>query len=185
MDGEDLLTPPFGRGPQDSASQASFESQGLSIQDVKQRLGPPVDPIVKRLPAAERISRIQRQQQRMTGLVFTPNKTPTHFLTDLLVEQLDQGVLSGLGPDRCASRSMEMASQKRDRSLQLAQDRSVKLSSKASEAKCEVSLGAKLRSAFQGRRLAMNQAGLCSSMIVEAWVTHLFAVMAREVPEGY
>ena len=117
--------------------------------------------------------------------MYTPDTTPVHFLTDLFVEQLGQGVLSWVSPDRCASRSMEMASQKRDKSLQLAQDGSVKLSSKASEVKCEVSSDAKLRSAFQRRSLAMDQAGLCNFVIIETWITHLFAVMARKVPEGY
>ena len=146
---------------------------------------PPIDPIAKKLPAAERISRAQRQQQRITGLVYTPDTTPAHFLTDLFVEQLDQGVISWISPDRCTSRSMEMASQKNDKSLQLPQDGSVKLSSKVSEVKCEVSSDAKLRSAFQRRSLAMDLAGLCNFVVVETWITHLFAVMAREVPEGY
>ena len=176
---------PLDEGHKTTLRSLLFESQGLTIQDFKQRLEPPVDPIVKKLPAAERISRAQRQQQRITGLVYTPDTTPAHCLTDLFVEQLDQGVLSWISPDRCASRSMEMASQKRDKSLQLAQDGSVKLSSKASEVKCEVSSDAKLRSAFQRRSLAMDQAGLCNFVIVETWITHLFAVMAREVPEGY
>ncbi|CAE7362763.1 exgA [Symbiodinium sp. KB8] len=176
---------PLDEGHKTTLRKLLFESQGLTIQDFKQRLEPPVDPIVKKLPAAERISRAQRQQQRITGLVYTPDTTPAHFLTDLFVEQLDQGVLSWISPDRCASRSMEMASQKRDKSLQLAQDGSVKLSSKASEVKCEVSSDAKLRSAFQRRSLAMDQAGLCNFVIVETRITHLFAVMAREVPEGY
>lgn len=176
---------PLEEGHKTTLRKLLFESQGLTIQDFRQRLEPPIDPITKKLPAAERISRAQRQQQRITGLVYTPDTIPAHFLTDLFVEQLDQGVVSWISPDRCASRSMEMASQKRDKSLQLAQDGSVKLSSKVSEVRCEVSSDAKLRSAFQRRSLAMDLAGLCNFVVIETWITHLFAVMAREVPEGY
>ncbi|CAE7804125.1 exgA, partial [Symbiodinium necroappetens] len=167
-----------------SESESSSSVSAASTSGFQAAVGA-TDPIAKKNPAAERISRAQRQQQRITGLVYTPDTTPAHFLTDLFVEQLDQGVISWISPDRCTSRSMEMASQKRDKSLQLAQDGSVKLSSKVSEVKCDVSSDAKLRSAFQRRSLALDLAGLCNFVVVETWITHLFAVMAREVPEGY
>ncbi|CAE7413066.1 unnamed protein product [Symbiodinium microadriaticum] len=134
---------PLEEGHKTTLRKLLFESQGLTM-DFKQRLEPPIDPIAKKLPAAERISRAQRRQQRITGLVYTPDTTPAHFLTDLFVEQLDQGVVSWISPDRCTSRSMEMASQKRDKSLQLAQ-------AKLTETKTKISNGElNMKDIFEG-----------------------------------
>ena len=162
-----------------------FESQTMSMGEIRQKMQPTADYVAKPLPASERLARAQRQQARITGLVYTPETTPSHYLVDLFNDQLELGVISWVAPEKCGSRADEMQQSKKDKALQLTLDGQVKVQAKAYEVRCEASTDSKLRSAWQRRALAMDMAGLATFIVLEKWVHHLFSVYAREVPEGY
>ncbi|CAE7382062.1 unnamed protein product, partial [Symbiodinium sp. CCMP2592] len=143
-----------------------FESQTMSMGEIRQKMS-------------------QRQQARITGLVYTPETTPSHYLVDLFNDQLETGVIAWVAPEKCASRADEMQSNKKDKALQLMPDGQIKVNSKAAEVRCEASTDSKLRAAWQRRSLAMDMAGIATFIVVEKWVHHLFSVFARDVPEGY
>ena len=94
-----------------------FEANSLNIADLHARVEPPAENIVRRLPAAERAARAQAQQARLAGVVFTPDTTPANSLVDLFVDQLESDILQYIGPERCVSRSQEMMSVKKDKTL--------------------------------------------------------------------
>ena len=162
-----------------------FESQTMSMGEIRQKMQPASEHLAKPLPASERLARSQRQQARITGLVYTPETTPSHYLVDLFNDQLELGVISWVAPEKCASRAEEMQQSKKDRALQLTLDGQVKVQSKTSEVRCIASTDSKLRAAWQRRSLAMDMAGLATFIVVEKWVHHLFSIFAREVPDGY
>ncbi|CAE7320147.1 unnamed protein product, partial [Symbiodinium sp. CCMP2592] len=162
-----------------------FESQTMSMGEIRQKMQPASEQVAKPLPPSERLARSQRQQARITGLVYTPETTPSHYLVDLFNDQLETGVIAWVAPEKCASRADEMQSNKKDKALQLMPDGQIKVNSKAAEVRCEASTDSKLRAAWQRRSLAMDMAGIATFIVVEKWVHHLFSVFARDVPEGY
>ncbi|CAE7804359.1 unnamed protein product [Symbiodinium sp. CCMP2592] len=162
-----------------------FESQTMSMGEIRQKMQPASEQVAKPLPPSERLARSQRQQARITGLVYTPETTPSHYLVDLFNDQLETGVIAWVAPEKCASRADEMQINKKDKALQLMPDGQIKVNSKAAEVRCEASTDSKLRAAWQRRSLAMDMAGIATFIVVEKWVHHLFSVFARDVPEGY
>ncbi|CAE7516537.1 unnamed protein product, partial [Symbiodinium sp. CCMP2456] len=157
----------------------------MSMGEIRQKMQPASEHLAKPLPASERLARAQRQQARITGLVYTPETTPSHYLVDLFNDQLEQGTISWVAPEKCASRAEEMQQSKKDRALQLTLDGQIKVQAKSGEVRCNASTDSKLRAAWQRRSLAMDMAGLATFIAVERWVHHLFATFAREVPDGY
>ena len=161
-----------------------FEANSLNIADLHARVEPPAENIVRRLPAAERAARAQAQQARLAGVVFTPDTTPANSLVDLFVDQLESDILQYIGPERCVSRSQEMMSVKKDKTLNVDPEGRIRVTAKPNELRCETSSDAKLRAAWGRRSLAMDLAGICSYIEIEKWVQHLFSIQAREVPKG-
>ena len=70
-----------------------FESHSMALTDVRQRVEGAPDPsaVTRKLATAERVARQQEQQERLGGIVFTPETTPSTHLVDLFVEMLEVG----------------------------------------------------------------------------------------------
>ncbi|CAE7572657.1 unnamed protein product, partial [Symbiodinium necroappetens] len=165
--------------------QELAEGSSIAISNfVSEAVEPPAENIVRRLPAAERAARAQAQQARLAGVVFTPDTTPANCLVDVFVDQLESDILQYIGPERCVSRSQEMMSVKKDKTLNVDPEGRVRVTAKPNELRCETSSDAKLRAAWGRRSLAMDLAGICSYIEIEKWVQHLFSIQAREVPKG-
>eukprot|EP00435_Cladocopium_sp_Y103_P041033 s2882_g11.t1 len=164
-----------------------FESHAMSLTDARQRVEAAPDPgtAVKRLATAERVARQKEQEQRLGGLIFTPDTTPSNHLVDLFIEMSETGVLSYIKPEQCCSRAQEVNSMRRDPTVSTDSSGMLKLGSKAAEPTCEANTELKLKSAWQRRSLAMDMAGLVSFDIVESWIQFLFSHLMREQPRGF
>ena len=59
-----------------------FESNAMAVSDIQSRVATPSDPSAstRKLPVAERLSRQKDQEQRLPGVIFTPETTPAHAL---------------------------------------------------------------------------------------------------------
>ena len=92
------------------------ESHALALNDLQRKVDQPSDPqlAARKLPVAERQSRQTEQEQRLQGLIFSPEIIPSHALVDTCVNMVEQGVLSWIKPEDCTSRAQEIQSLKRD-----------------------------------------------------------------------
>ena len=75
-----------------------FEANTFALSDLKSRverssLDPP-----RELPLAERMSRLQSQKARLSGIVFTERVEPAHSLIDKIQSMVDSGTLAYLPP---------------------------------------------------------------------------------------
>ena len=143
----------------------------------------------KETPDAEknclRLARENAQKARLSHLVWGPEMLPGHATVDACVEMLEQNVLVYQPPHKFISRSQEIVSLTRDKSILVDTEGTLKVSAREAELVCEVSTEYSLRQAWQRRSLAFDLAGLATFLIMETWVNKLFLVMSRSVPPGY
>eukprot|EP00435_Cladocopium_sp_Y103_P027530 s3375_g6.t2 len=163
------------------------ESHALALSDLQRKVETPADTstVTRKLPVAERQSRQKEQEDKLEGIIFSPEVTPSHALVDLCVNMVEQGVLTWIKPEECTSRAHEIQSLKKDAKVAIDADGSIKVSSKAAAISCSVTSELDLRNAFQRRSLAMDQAKLCSFREIEKWVQHLFLSHERSQPPGF
>ena len=139
-----------------------FEANTFALSDLKSRverssLDPP-----RQLPLAERMSRLQSQKARLSGIVFTERVEPAHSLIDKIQSMVDSGTLAYLPPHKCPSRALEISSDKPAQQVTLVSQGGLKISKKHAELECDVRGELRLREAFTRRALAFDQIGLMS-----------------------
>ena len=163
-----------------------FESHTMALTDARQRVEASPDPAMatRKLATAERVARQADQQDRLKGLVFTPETIPANHLVDLFVEMCESGILSYIKPEQCCSRAQEVHAIKKDPTVSTDASGMLKLGTKNAEPSCEANTELKLRSAWQRRNLAMDLAGIASFDVVEGWTQFLFSHLLREQPRG-
>ena len=163
-----------------------FEAHTMTLTDARQRVEAQPDPAMatKRMATAERVARQREQQERLGGLVFTPETIPANNVVDLFVEMCESGILSYVKPEQCCSRAQEVHAIKKDPTVSTDSAGMLKLGSKLAEPTCEANTELKLKSAWQRRNLAMDLAGLASFQVMEGWTQLLFSHLLREQPRG-
>jgi hypothetical protein len=163
-----------------------FESHTMTLTDARQRVEAQPDPAMatRRMATAERVARQREQQDRLGGLVLTPESIPANHLVDLFVDMCETGILSYVKPEQCCSRAQEVQSIKKDPAVSMDSAGMLKLGSKIAEPLCEANTELKLRSAWQWRNLAMDLAGLATFSVMEGWTQLLFSHLLREQPRG-
>lgn len=164
-----------------------FEAHTMALSDVRQRIESSPDPSVasRKLPVAERKARLDEQQARLKGVIYTPDTIPSNHLVDLCVEQCETGLLTYIKPEVCCSRAQEINAQKKDPTISTDATGMLRLGTKPQDLTCEAGTELKLRSAWQRRSLAMDMAGLASFETIEGWVQFLFSHLLREQPKGF
>ena len=179
---------PAGLGPKQSACirRLLFESQALSLQDLKARVEPPpVDAPPRKMPIAERLAREKAQREKLNGLIWGPEMQPGQGVVDACVEMLEQSVLVYQPPHKFISRSQEIACVKRDKSVLVDVDGGLRVTAKDHSMSCDASTEYALRQAWQRRSLAFDLAGLATFHALEGWVNKMFLALTRQVPQGY
>eukprot|EP00439_Symbiodinium_sp_Y106_P081923 s872_g21.t1 len=91
-----------------------YESQNVSIADLKARVEPSSEVQTRKLPVAERLVRQEEQAKRLSGLQFTPHSMPGHACVDEVVNMIESNTLKYLPLNRWVSRSQELALHKSD-----------------------------------------------------------------------
>eukprot|EP00435_Cladocopium_sp_Y103_P031558 s2135_g8.t1 len=171
----------------ESLRRLVVESHALALSDLQRKVEAPTDAstATRKLPVAERQTRQKEQEEKLEGIIFSPEVTPSHALVDSCVNMLEQSVLTWIKPEECTSRAQEIQSLKKDSKVAIDADGNIKVSSKAATLSCSVTSELDLRNAFQRRSLAMDQAKLCSFREIEKWVQHLFLSHERSQPPGF
>ena len=165
--------------------QLWFESYTFAMTELEERFKKSPGDTPKAMPMAERLVRLDKQKKKLTGLIFDQYLEPAHGLTDKAMAMIEDGVLTYLAPEKCASRHDEIQNQKSDQVIQFDSQGGLKVAKKATDMNCDVSGELKLRQALTRRSLAMEQAGLCSFTKLESWHTQMMNTTMREPPNGH
>lgn len=187
----DLIKRVLGRDP--TISELSilrrlfYEAHAACIQDMRTRIERSDTDGPKKIPPAERASRLAIQQAKLSGIVISGDLEPSFGLLDRVCQQFDQDQLSYVGPDECGSRAQEILGIKKDPTLKIERDVQghLKAREESPSEHTDVASDYKMRQAFTRRALAYDQANLIDYAIHEAWISHLFKLLHKDVPAGY
>eukprot|EP00439_Symbiodinium_sp_Y106_P001844 s3290_g1.t1 len=142
-----------------------YESQNVSIADLKARVEPSSEVQTRKLPVAERLVRQEEQAKRLSGLQFTPHSMPGHACVDEVVNMIESNTLKYLPLNRWVSRSQELALRKSDPAVSLDSEGKLK--------------------AFHRRALAFDLGHLATFGCMDAWTNDIFERTQTTPPKGY
>ena len=162
-----------------------YEAQNLALGDIKLRALPEGEHVVRKLPAAERVARLDEQRTRLSGVILTPSTLPANSCIDLCCDMLETGSLKYIPMNRWISRAHELTLVKRDSAIHVDSEGGLKLAPKAQEPTCETTGAFSLRQAFTRRSLALDLARVATFGVMETWVGSLFELTLRPAPKGF
>ena len=112
---DDLAVKVFGTSPTlgqvASLRRLHFESTTLIVATLNEQVkSDSAEPgsIVKKLPAAEKQARLEKQQERLAGIKMVGEMSPSHQLLDLVNSILETGAIIWVAPSRCTKRDDEV-----------------------------------------------------------------------------
>ena len=190
---EELAAKVFGGevtlGQTSSLRRLHFEATTLIVATLNEQVkSDSSDPgsLVKKLPAAEKQARLERQQARLSGLKLVGELAPSHQLLDLVNSILESGAIVWVAPSRCSKRDDEIhANIKPHAATVQVENSTLKLAQVPVTTSADVGTELKLCWALQRRGLAFDSCRLLDWHIHEAWVQYLMGAMARDYPAGY
>ena len=162
-----------------------FEANAYALADLKAKTERGTTDSVKTMPLPERMARLERQKQKLQGVIFDIHHEPSHHLVDKVQSMVEDGVLQYLEPSKCTSRSHEVQNDKEAMQIRFDVSGSLRVTKKESDLSCDTSGELQLRMALTRRSLAFDQAGLASFAMQEKWHSHLISALLRPPPAGH
>ena len=163
-----------------------FEAQTTVIAIIKSQSDPNNDPSLRKLPAAERNSRLEAQRQRLQGMSLEGPLEVAHQVYDVVSGMLEADSLKYLGPAKCITRSMEISSQKPPKELKLdASGTGIVVKEAQTEKECSVQGELDLMEALTRRSLAFDAVGLVKFEVFNQWINWMFQMVRQQPPPGF
>ena len=176
-------------GQLSSLRRLHFEATTLVVASLNEQVKSDTDPnFSKKLPAAEKQSRLETQQKRLVGLKISGELSPSHQLLDAANAMVESGVISWISPSKCPKRDDEVQSNLKNTSstttFQVEQS-TLKFAQVPVVTATDVGTELKLQWALQRRGIAFDQCRLLDWSIHEDWVQWLLQCLTRDVPSGF
>ena len=161
-----------------------FESQTQLLAILRDQVTAP-ETTTRKIPQAERESRMNLLQQRLAGVLISGQMEPGHTLLDSVMSMVDKNQLKYLPPERCVSRVHELTNLKApDRMLDIEANKIIiKDKDEKIEAPAHTSL--QVLEALKRRGIALEFGDCMGFLEHDKYVQALFAHLHREPPPGY
>jgi hypothetical protein len=142
--------------------------------------------LTKRLPAAEKQSRLEAQSKRLAGLKIAGELAPSHQLLDAANAMVESGIITWIAPSKCSKRDDEVqANIKPSASTLQIEQSTLRVAQVPVVTSADVGSELKLQWALQRRGLAMDQCRLLDWTYHEDWVQWLLQALTKDVPTGF
>ena len=166
-----------------------FEATTLMVASINEQVkSDSSDPssMTKRLPAAEKQSRLESQIKRLAGLRISGELAPSHQLLDVANSMVESGVIQWISPSKCSKRDDEIqANIKPAASTLQIEQATLKVAQIPVATVADVGSELKLQWALQRRGIAMDQCRLLDWSLHEDWVQWLLQSLTKSVPSGF
>ena len=164
-----------------------FESQTQLLALLKEQVTAPDPAVPRKVPHAERESRLANLRARLVGVLVEGHSEPAHSLVDLACQIYEQNQLRYIPLEKCFSRLAELtATSGKPVSKQLEVESSkVILRDKETDIEVSVQSSYQALEAFKRRGLALDMAGIMTFQDHDRYVQKLFAHLNREPPAGF
>ena len=176
-------------GPLALLRKLHFEATTLMVASINEQVkSDSADPagLTKRLPAAEKQSRLEAQSKRLAGLKIAGELAPSHQLLDATNAMVESGIITWIAPSKCSKRDDEVqANIKPSASTLQIEQSTLKVAQVPVVTSADVGSELKLQWALQRRGLAMDQCRLLDWTYHEDWVQWLLQALTKDVPSGF
>ncbi|CAE7270489.1 unnamed protein product [Symbiodinium sp. CCMP2592] len=163
-----------------------FESQTMSLANLKANIEQQPDSTVRKLPGAERAQRLELQATRLGGLEIKHDLEPAFCVYDAVTTQVEQGSLKYIHPSNVPTRQQELSQAKPAKELTLdASGNGLSIQDKQSKVQAQLGTEMATYRALQRRGLAYDLVGVLSFRVHERWLQKAFAHMSAPAPPGY
>lgn len=160
------------------------ESQTQLLAILRESVTSP-DGATRKVPQAERESRMTLLKNRLPGLLVEGANEPGHALLGAVMSMVDKNQLRYLGPDRCISRIHELTSQKTtDRMLEIEANRVV-VKDKDDPMEVPARTSLQVLEALRRRGVVLEYVDCVSFNQHEKYIQALFGHVHREPPPGF
>ena len=96
-----------------------FEAHTLALAELKSKVEQTSESDAKSIPAAERLARLDEQKKRLSGILWSDEVEPSHWLVDQTVHQMENQIVKYIHPNKCSSRRHEAGAQKTEQTFVL------------------------------------------------------------------
>ncbi|CAJ1430111.1 unnamed protein product [Effrenium voratum] len=141
---------------------------------------------VRKLPNAEKVARLGRQQARLNGVSIKGELQPSHALIDLVASMCDTNSVIWVAPSKCSKREREVQQLTKEKTPVLTvEQHMLKFSGPDEEISVDTSTELHWQWAMQRRGIALDQCGLIHWDTHQKWLQQLLGLVSRDPPEGY
>ena len=162
-----------------------FESQTMSLANLRQQVEVGDGDRKKELPLEEIQSRIKAQKARLRGLELTGALEVSHAAYNLVFKMSQDDTITYLRLERFGTRAAEVAQEKTPKELVLDTTSHLQVRSVAPKDACALSSDLALAQALTRRSLAMDLVGVATFEVSENWSRHLLNHLQQPPPPGY
>ena len=168
------------------AKRLIFEAQTSMVALTRAQADPVADPSLRKMPAAERTSRLAEQKLRLTGLNLSGPLEVAHQVYDIINGMSESETLKYLAPSKCITRLQEIQAAKPPKELKLdSTGQGLLVKEAQSDQTCGVNGELDLWEAMTRRSLAFDACGIIDYEIFQKWVQYMFQVMRQPAPPGF
>jgi len=147
---------------------------------------PAADPSTRKMPTAERATRLAAQKLRLTGLDLQGTLEVAHSVYDVINGMVEADTLKYLSPAKCITRMQEITSAKPPKELKLDSSGSgILVKDAQNEQTCSVSSELDIMEAMTRRSLAFDAVGVADFETFQKWIQCLFQMMRQPAPPGF
>ena len=172
-------------GDQAGVKQMVFESQTLTIAELREQVTSPEKLNSRPVPPAEREQRLSAVRNRLIGLEIKGQLEPSHALLDRLITQYREDILRYIPPEQCTSRTHEIlnVSSKPQKVLDI-QSSTLVVTERNESPDVPATSALQVQEALLRRGIGMEYAGMISCEVYSRYVTKLFAHLHKDPPAG-
>lgn len=141
----------------------------------------------KKVPIAEKESRLELQRRRLAGVLIEAHSEPSHALLDLVTQIHDTNILRFVPLEKCCSRMHELSnlpSKSQSKHLELESSKLI-VKDKEQELESSVNSAYQVIEAMKRRGLAFDFAGIMNFRCHEKYTQTLFNHLNRDPPPGF
>ena len=167
------------------AKRLLFESQTMVLAALQDQVNSSDSSAIKKVPVAERETKMKAIRGRLTGLLIEGPLDPGHALLDATASMMQLNEIKYIPPEKCISRTHEVLNQKSaTKQLDISAE-SLIVKEKQDTPDMTVTSALQVQEAFQRRGIALVFADLITHECYTRYLTTLFGHLHRDPPAGY
>ena len=167
------------------AKRLLFEAQTMVLAALQDSVNTPDSTSIKKIPNAERETKMKHLKGRLNGLLIEGPLEPGHSLLDLAASMYQRNEILYIPPEKSVSRTHEVLTQKSPTKMLDISSESLIVKEKTDVQDMVVSSALQVQESLQRRGLALVFADLIQHSNYTRYLTTLFSHLHREPPPGY